>query len=436
MNINKFLVKAKEADIDVAEIKISKTTSSSVSIFRGEIDSNEFSSTSSLTARGIYKGKLGAVSSENLNDSSIDSLIKDIKTNATLIEKEEEPIIYQGSKDYKKKNTFNKQLSKLTTSSVLPLLYEIERKTKEKDSRVSDVQVSFQIQEEEFVFANSYGLNLKTHSNYFVLVGEVYMKEGEITKDNYTIKFGNKFEINVDEFVDELVKECSKKFNAIPIQNGTYKGVIDRDAVADLVNALISNASSEQTQKHSSIFEGKEGQKVVSSKITIDELPLKNNVFRAYFDSEGVATQNKTIIKNGVLETLFYNLETAKKAGKESTGNGQGASSIGVGFTNITVKKGRLTKEELINKVNNGVYITSITGLHAGLDPRSGDFSLQAEGFLIKNGKLDNFLTLFTVGGNLFRLFNDVVAVGNDSKLMLSSIETPSIAFKNLKISA
>ena len=58
MNINKFLVKAKEANIDVAEIKISKTTSSSVSIFRGEIDSNEFSSTSSLTARGIYKGKL------------------------------------------------------------------------------------------------------------------------------------------------------------------------------------------------------------------------------------------------------------------------------------------------------------------------------------------------------------------------------------------
>ena len=78
MNINKFLVKAKEAGIDVSEIKISKTTSSSISIFRGEIDSNEFSSTSSLTARGIYKGKLGAVSSENLNDSSIDSLIKDI----------------------------------------------------------------------------------------------------------------------------------------------------------------------------------------------------------------------------------------------------------------------------------------------------------------------------------------------------------------------
>ena len=78
MNINKFLVKAKEAGIDVSEIKISRITSSSVSIFRGEIDSNEFSSTSSLTARGIYKGKLGAVSSENLNDSSIDSLIKDI----------------------------------------------------------------------------------------------------------------------------------------------------------------------------------------------------------------------------------------------------------------------------------------------------------------------------------------------------------------------
>ncbi len=436
MNINKFLSKAKEANLEVAEIKISKSTSSSISIFRGQIESNEFSSTSSLVARGIYNGKLGAVISENLDDSSIDSIISDIKTNATLIEKEEEPIIFKGSEKYKKKNMFNKELDKITTKDALPILYEIERKTKEKDPRVTDVEASFSMEESEFTHVNSYGLNLKNHSNYCVIYASVYMKDGDVVKDNMNIVFGNEFKIDIDTFVEKLIEECKQKFNPVSISTNTYKGVIDRDAVSSLIDALISNTSSEQTQRHSSVFEGKEGQKVLSSKLTIDEVPLKNNVFRTYFDSEGVATFNKTIIRKGVLETLLYNLETAKKANKESTGNGQGSSSIGVGYTNLTVKKGKLSKEQLFEKIQNGVYITSIQGLHAGLNPRSGDFSLQAEGFLIKDGKIDNFLTLFTVGGNLFKLFNDIIAVANDSKLMLSSIETPSIAFKNIKISA
>ena len=74
--------------------------------------------------------------------------------------------------------------------------------------------------------------------------------------------------------------------------------------------------------------------------------------------------------------------------------------------------------------------------MHAGLDPRSGDFSLQAEGFHIKNGKKDKPLTLITASGNLFKVFNDVIAVGNNSKLLLSSDTVPSIAIKGLKISA
>ena len=92
--------------------------------------------------------------------------------------------------------------------------------------------------------------------------------------------------------------------------------------------------------------------------------------------------------------------------------------------------------EQLFEKVKNGVYITEINGLHAGLDPRSGDFSLQASGYFVTNGKKAGPLTLITVSGNLVKLFNDVIAVGNNSKLTLSSIDTPSIAFKNVGVSS
>ena len=126
-----------------------------------------------------------------------------------------------------------------------------------------------------------------------------------------------------------------------------------------------------------------------------------------------------------------------KSDGVQSTGNAsRSGSKMSISYSNIVVKPGKLSKEGLFNKIKNGIYVTEINGLHAGLNPTSGDFSLQAEGFHIVDGKKDKPITLFTLSGNLFDLFNNIIAVGNDSELLLSSFTVPSIAFKNLKVSA
>lgn len=437
MNTNKFFLKAKEKGIEVSELKMRKSTSTSISVFRGEIDENEVATESSITARGIYNGKISAVSTEKTSDESIDYLLDNIILNTQLIEKKEVPNIFKGSEKYHKKNIYSKALEEWSTEDVLKTLFEIESKLKAADPRVSDVQVAFAKTEEEKQLLNSYGLKLKNKSNYFYIYVSVYMQVDGVTKDEGKMVFGTEPKIvNVDEIVKELIEKVSSKFDAINLDTGKYKGVLNNESVASLLGALISNASSEETQKHSSLFEGKVDQKILSSKITVYEKPLEKNCFFTYFDDEGVATTNKEVIKNGVLKTLFYNLETAKKENRESTGNGYGKSRIGVGTVNIFLKPGKSSEEDLFKKINNGVYITSINGLHAGLNSKSGDFSLQAEGYLIKDGKLDKFLNLFTVGGNLFKLFNDVVAIGNNSKLFASSTNCPSIAFKNLKISS
>ena len=73
-------------------------------------------------------------------------------------------------------------------------------------------------------------------------------------------------------------------------------------------------------------------------------------------------------------------------------------------------------------------------GLHAGLNAKSGDFSLQAQGFMIEDGKLTKPLSQIVVAGNLFQLFKDVVEVGSDTKLLLSSNEVPSLLIKKLQV--
>jgi PmbA protein len=88
----------------------------------------------------------------------------------------------------------------------------------------------------------------------------------------------------------------------------------------------------------------------------------------------------------------------------------------------------------MFEKVQNGIYITSVAGLHAGLNPQSGNFSLQANGFLIENGKKTTPVDLITIGGNLMEIFKDISIVGGDTKELIA-LSTPSLAIKKIKVS-
>ena len=92
-------------------------------------------------------------------------------------------------------------------------------------------------------------------------------------------------------------------------------------------------------------------------------------------------------------------------------------------------------QEQLFEEAGNGIYITSISGLHAGLNAQSGNFSLQANGFLIENGKKTTPVDLITVGGNLVDVFMDIIEVGSDSKETVGGTSIPSLLIKKIKVS-
>lgn len=198
----------------------------------------------------------------------------------------------------------------------------------------------------------------------------------------------------------------------------------------------MQNANAENVQKKTSLFVGKLGEQVASKKVTIIENPYANNVFYTYYDSEGVATSKKAFIEKGVLKLFAHNLGTAAKEGVETTGNATGGGGkISVGFRGLSIKPGRKSEEQLIGSIKEGVYIDSVQGLHSGLNPQSGNFSLQANGFMIRDGKIAEPVNLITIAGNLVTLFKDISDVGNNLELQLSSALVPSIKIKSLSIS-
>ena len=194
--------------------------------------------------------------------------------------------------------------------------------------------------------------------------------------------------------------------------------------------------NAEEVQKNSSLFVGKLHEQVASKKLTVVEDGLVKNVFYRYHDDEGVAINKKNLITKGVLETYLYTLETAKKDGVEPTGNAASAGKMVAVPNYFYVKPGKKAFEDMIKNIKEGVYITDLQGLHAGMNAKSGNFSLQAQGFMIRDGKVAEPLTLITVAGNLVDVFNNIKDIASDLKLcIMDGCSSPSVYIKKMAIS-
>lgn len=437
MNFNKFYQLAELSGITKSQLIYKKSNNLSITVFRGEIENYSSTSSSRLLARGLYKGKSGSGTTENISSKSFEYLVDQIKSSASILETQEDSIFFEDEAKYTKKKVFSKNLDKWDSKDIQKKLFNLEGIIKTADSRVKDVRVSFEKETKETIFTTSKGLRLAHKGNSYLVVVVLYVEQEGIVKNDYEYILSiNPLERDIRLMANKVLQITLSKFGKASIEDGKYKAVLSQSAVGSFLDVVLKALNSEETQKHSSFLEGKLNEQVFSSNLTVEELPLTENVFFSYFDDEGVPTQNKTLIEKGVIKTYLYNLVTAKKDGVSSTGNGsRSGSKIKIAFNNVFVKPGELDLDNLFDKTANGIYVTKVQGLRAGMNEKSGDFSLQAEGFIIKDGKLSAPLPLFTVSGNVFELFNNIIHVGCDGKLLFSKITTPSILVENLKIS-
>ena len=435
---DKFFALAKEAGLEEVELSIVESRSLNISLFHGEVDEYKDTNGYSILARGILNGKCGAAACDVWNKDKAAWLVKEIVANAKVIENDDPIFIFKGSEKYHKVNTFNKELENVSIDEKMKALYALEKACKEIDPRIVEVAgTEFSQSTEKVTLINSNGLNLVQKSNYFTYVAQCVAKQGEQTKSGYDFFLDNDFsKFNPQEFAKKIVKVTVDQLGGEACETNKYKAVLHPDVVTSLLKAYIGHADAEEVQKKSSLFIDKVGQKIASKKITIEDKPLSKNVFARWFDDEGVATYNKPIIKNGVLQTYLYNLTTAAKDGVQTTGNGfGGGSKRGISTAFVSLKPGKKSLDELFEMVGNGVYITDVSGLHAGLNRQSGNFSLQSTGFMIENGKKGKPLDLITVGGNLLDVFKDVLEVGNDVTVEPSGVSTESVLIKKIAVS-
>ena len=427
------LSEAKKAGIDAAEIYLSSGDSFRAMCVQGQISNYTVNSTRGLSLRGLYKGKMGYAATEAFDEEAVGQLVSAVKESAELTEDEDVQEIYRGDESYPTVENYNPALDQVEESRKLDFVLEMEKKAKALDPRI--MQLNYDListNSGEVRIMNSYGLNLCHRDNIAFAVASAVAKEGDRVVTGEGFKVSRNFEeLDADAIAKEAVEEALFMLRAAPVPSGNYRAIIHAKCMPSLLGTFAGVFSAESAQKGMSLLAGKEGEIIASDAVTLMDDPLlPGGLDSKPFDAEGVATRTKAVIEKGRLTTLLHNLKTARKAGVKTTGNaakGSYAGAVDVSPSNFYLAPGEKTLDELMADVGNGLVITEVSGLHAGANPISGDFSLIAQGYTVKDGKKDAPVEQITVAGNFYQLLKNIRAVGSDLCFPGSPIGSPSV---------
>ena len=437
---DKLFLKAKENGFNECEIYFLNKESLSIAVYEGDLEKYNTNKTFGLSFRGKLNDKIGYSYTEILDDEAIDMLIKNAKEGAESIESEDIQFIYEGDKEYGKVNSFSKDLENIDAEKLIKLALDIEKETKEYSYKVVNLAgCSIGYSQSDYGIYNTKGLELTNKSNlltaYVVPVVEDNNKKYDGT--GYVTALSIE-EVNPKNIAKQGVEEALSRIGGISIPSGKYKTIIYNEAMVSLLSTFSSIFDANLAQKGLSLLKDKEGEYIASDIVTIVDDPLmENGLASTAFDDEGVATFKKNLVKNGKLETLLHNLKTAYKAGKQTTGNGfksSYASPISISPTNLYIESGKLSLDELMEEVGEGLMVTELAGLHSGANSITGDFSLAAKGFLISQGRKAYPVEQITIAGNYFDLLKNIEAVGSDLNFPMSNIGSPSIIVKEISV--
>ena len=440
--INELLLKGKEKMEDMEAFLISNKNIE-IEVFKGELDKYSISESGGLSLRGVTNGKMGYSYTEKLDESSIDMLIEEAYENGKYIDATDVDEIFHGSEKYAELNLYNKILADTSMSDKINFALNIEKEALTLDKRVVAVQsCGYEEFEQERMIVNTKSVSLSDKSNGAIAYVSVVVQDGEDTKTGMAFRvFTDLSTVDYKEIAKEAVNEAISMLGAVSIKSGNYPTILKNNIFADILEAFSSVFSADNAQKDISILNGKIGEEIANPILTIVDNPLYENGFASRtFDDEGTSSRNKKIIDKGVLKSLLHTWKTANKESIESTGNGFRASyksTLSISPSNFYVENGDMSFEDMVSTIDHGVYIISVAGLHSGLNPVSGDFSLSAHGYEILDGKLYRPVHQITIAGNLYELFKSIEIIGNDLEFGLPGngyFGSPSIKVKYLSI--
>lgn len=415
---NNLIELGKRHGMDI-EIYEEKTNKCEINTLNDTLKSFEVSDVSTFIIKTIKEGKFAKIVTEKID---ADMIIENLEAVFLL-------------QDNTNENRLSKGVIKSLTDTREDIDYEKVKKDlfslvelKKDYPMIKSIEASFgHYQNGKFI--TNENATLEQDGVFTLLMVSITLQKDAVTKIMYYSFYNNCYDFT--SFLVEVKKKLDRmvlKIDSRSCKTNKYKVILQNNVVADLLGTFVGMFHAKDIYLKESILADKFNTKIFSDKISVIEDPKGDSaLIKEAFDDEGVETQFKTIVENGVFVKQINNIEYALKLHTEATGNAGGVN-------NLYIKEKDSSFDQLVNKMQNGIIIDEAFGFHSGVDTKSGNISLQAEGLVVEDGKIVRALHMIILSTNLFELFNSVIDVGNDMSNTDLEIRCPSILFENITI--
>jgi PmbA protein len=218
----------------------------------------------------------------------------------------------------------------------------------------------------------------------------------------------------------EAGDEASSMLGAGKPDSRTCPVVLSERVTASFAGFIGAALCADEVQRGRSPFADRLGDELAAPAFALADDGLDpGGLASAPFDGEGTPRGRTSLIAGGKLLAYLHDSYTARRGGAQSTGNAARSSyrsAPSVSTSNLVLEPGELSLDQLLREAGDGVYITEVAGLHSGVNPVTGRFSVGASGRAIRGGELAEPLREFTIAGDLLGTLEAVRAVGSESR--------------------
>jgi len=286
---------------------------------------------------------------------------------------------------------------------------------------------SVSLQQSQFVFANSLGfMGGYPSSRHWLSCAVIAEEKGLMQRDDWYSASRVPSQLADPERLGRYAGErTAARLGARKISTRQAPVLFEAPVAIQFIGHLVSAVSGGSLYRKTSFLVDSLGKQVLSPKVRIEERPREpRGMSSSAFDEEGVATRERIIVRDGVLEGYFLGSYSARKLGMKTTGNAGG-------HHNLVVRPGKHDFRGLLREMGTGLLVTELLG--HGVNLVTGDYSRGAAGYWVEGGEIRYPVEEITIAGNLRDMFRGVAAVGADV-LVRSGRSTGSILIDNMTI--
>ncbi len=401
---------ARKRGATACEVDVSEGFGQSVSVRRDEVDTIEYNRDKGVGVT-IYDGqKRGYASTSDFSKDALKATVDAAVSIARFTAPDpaaglpDEALLARSFPDFDLYHPW-----KLSTEEAIELARRSERAAFAVSPEIRNSDgASVSMQEAHFISANSLGFMGGYASSRHYLSCSVIAGEGDDMQrdDWYTTKRDPSELADAEEIGTFAARRALARLGARQIPTCEVPVLFEAPLAAGLIGAFVHAVSGGALYRKSSFLLDSLGKQVFPGHIQICERPHLAKAFASSpFDDDGVATHDREVIIDGVLQGYFLSTYSARKLGMQTTGNAGGSH-------NLLVKPGQYDLDGLIKQMDRGLLVTELLG--HGVNYVTGDYSRGAAGFWVENGKIQYPVHEITIAGNLKDMLMGIQEIGSD----------------------